>query len=300
MIDIADTIAKTNGIRDDDMRAIRQHDLLDGFPGRTEADLYLFLSDHRARLEQEFGWSLEGPQLAEGFRTRFDVQAEAERLRAAVKQTQPDAYLMGENFFDATAQRFGRVDLLFNNAGTAVIGEIRDLTLDQWRGVIETNLFGQVHAIHAVYPVMIGQGSGHIVNVASGFGMAPGPLNSPYVASKFAIFGLSHALAAEGRAFGVRVSIVCPGYLDTPMVATSQPVNADAAALRAQLPALVPVDKAAAIVLAGVARQKRVIAFPAYVGLLSFLHRFAPVLFDRFADRQVRNFRAIRREPGNA
>jgi len=200
----------------------------------------------------------------------------------------------------AALARFGRIDYFFNNAGTAVIGEIRDLTLDQWRGVIETNLFGQVHAIHAVYPVMIGQGSGHIVNVASGFGMAPGPLNSPYVASKFAIFGLSHALAAEGRAFGVRVSIVCPGYLDTPMVATSQPVNADAAALRAQLPALVPVDKAAAIVLAGVARQKRVIAFPAYVGLLAFLHRFAPVLFDRFADRQVRNFRAIRREPGNA
>ena len=66
--------------------AIREHDLLARFEGRTVTDLYLFLSDHRARLEQEFGWSLEGPQLAEGFRTRFDVQAEAERLRAAVKQ----------------------------------------------------------------------------------------------------------------------------------------------------------------------------------------------------------------------
>lgn len=196
--------------------------------------------------------------------------------------------------------RFGRIDYFFNNAGTAVIGEIRDLTLAQWRGVIEVNLFGEIHGIHAVYPAMIRQGFGHIVNVASGFGMAPGPLNSPYVAAKFGVFGLSHALAAEARAFGIAVSIVCPGYIDTPMVATSQPVNADAAAMRAQLPALVPVDKAADIVLAGVARKKRIIAFPGYVGLLAFLHRFMPPLFDRFADRQVRAFRAIRRAPESA
>ena len=198
---------------------------------------------------------------------------------------------------DTTRARFGRIDYFFNNAGTAVIGEIRDLTLAQWRGVIEVNLFGEIHAIHAVYPVMIAQGFGHIVNTASGFGMAPGPLNSPYVAAKFGIFGLSHALAAEAKAFGIAVSIVCPGYIDTPMVRTSRPVNADPEAMLAQLPPLVPVDKAAAIVLDGVARRKRVIAFPSYVGLLAFLHRFLPPLFDRFADRQVQNFRAIRRDP---
>lgn len=199
---------------------------------------------------------------------------------------------------EASLARFGRIDYFFNNAGTAVIGEIRDLTLEQWRRVIELNLFGEIHGIHAVYPVMIRQGFGHIVNTASGFGMAPGPLNSPYVAAKFGVFGLSHALAAEGRAFGVKVSIVCPGYLDTPMVSASRPINADAAAVRALLPPLVPIDKAARIVLDGVARNKRVIAFPAYVGVLAFLHRFAPALFARFADRQVKDFRAIRQEPG--
>lgn len=66
--------------------AIVEHDLLARFEGRTVTDLYLFLSDHRARLEREFGWSLEGPQLAEGFRTGFDLRAEVDRLRSAVRQ----------------------------------------------------------------------------------------------------------------------------------------------------------------------------------------------------------------------
>jgi len=66
--------------------AIEEHDLLARFPGRTVTDLYLFLSDHRARLEREFGWTLEGPQLAEGLRPRFDLAAATERLRAAVRE----------------------------------------------------------------------------------------------------------------------------------------------------------------------------------------------------------------------
>jgi NAD(P)-dependent dehydrogenase (short-subunit alcohol dehydrogenase family) len=100
---------------------------------------------------------------------------------------------------EGTAAEFGRIDYLFNNAGIAIGGEIRDLSLDAWRRVIETNLFGTIHGIYFVYPFMIRQGSGHIVNTSSVFGMAPVPLNSPYVGSKFAVFGISHSLAAEAR-----------------------------------------------------------------------------------------------------
>jgi NAD(P)-dependent dehydrogenase (short-subunit alcohol dehydrogenase family) len=91
---------------------------------------------------------------------------------------------------EGAATDFGRIDYLFNNAGAVVIGEIRDLSLAQWRRVLEVNLFGEIYGIHYAYPIMIRQGFGHIVNTSSGFGMAPGPLNTPYVASKFAIFGL--------------------------------------------------------------------------------------------------------------
>jgi NAD(P)-dependent dehydrogenase (short-subunit alcohol dehydrogenase family) len=196
---------------------------------------------------------------------------------------------------EETAASFGRIDYLFNNAGIAVPGEIRDLTLDDWRRVIDVNLCGTIHGIHHAYPIMIRQGFGHIVNTASGFGLAPGPLNSPYVASKFAVVGLSHALAAEARAFNVDVSIVCPGYIETPMIDAMNPVNADRRAVIAQIPVkLVPVDRAAATILAGVRKKKAVIAFPSYVGVLAFLHRYVPAAFARFSARQLAQFRAIR------
>lgn len=211
---------------------------------------------------------------------------------ARVDVTDADAV---RRLVEGTTGTFGRIDYLFNNAGIAAPGEIRDLSLAQWRRVIEVNLFGEIHAIHYAYPAMIAQGFGHIVNTASGFAMAPGPLNSPYVASKFAIFGLSHALAAEARDFGVDVSVVCPGYIDTAMLDGLDPANADGTAMKAQIPVkLVPVERAARIILADVARKKTVIAFPFYVGLLAFLHRFLPGLFARFSAGQISQFRKIR------
>ena len=125
--------------------------------------------------------------------------------------------------------------------------------------------------------------------------MAPGPLNSPYVASKFAIFGISHALAAEARDFGIHVSTVCPGYIKTDMIDELKPVNADGAAMRAQIPVkLVPVDKAVRIILSGVVKKRMVIAFPGYVRVLAFLHRFLPGFFTRFSAQQIKQFREIR------
>ncbi len=201
-----------------------------------------------------------------------------------------------QSLIEGTASEFGRIDYLFNNAGIAVPGEIRDLGLEHWRRVIEVNLFGAIYGIHHAYPIMIRQGFGHIVNTASGFGMAPGPLNSPYVASKFAAFGVSHALAAEAHAFGIDVSVICPGYIETAMIDAMKPVNADGTAMKAQIPVKpMSVERAARIVLAGVASKRRVIAFPGYVRLLAFLHRFVPGLFARFSARQIEQFRAIRR-----
>lgn len=200
------------------------------------------------------------------------------------------------NLIEGAAAQFGRIDYLFNNAGIVVPGEIRDLSLSDWRRVIEINQFGVIHGIHHAYPIMIRQQSGHIVNVSSGFGMAPGPLNSPYVASKFAVFGISHALAAEARGFGIDVSVVCPGYIATELMERLQPVNADTAAMKAQIPVeFVPVERAARLVLEGVARKRMVIAFPGYVRQLAFLHRFLPGLFARFSAKQVEQFRTIRR-----
>jgi NAD(P)-dependent dehydrogenase (short-subunit alcohol dehydrogenase family) len=221
------------------------------------------------------------------------VQAGGKARAIQVDVTDPASV---QALIEGTAAEFGRIDYLFNNAGIAIGGEIRDLSLDAWRRVIETNLFGIIHGIYFAYPFMIRQGSGHIVNTSSVFGMAPVPLNSPYVGSKFAVFGISHSLAAEARAFGIDVSVVCPGYLHTAMIDHLNSVDADTKDVIAQIPVkLVPPEKAAQIVLAGVARKRTVIAFPAYVDHLAFLHRSRPAQFMRLALKQVDQFRKIER-----
>jgi NAD(P)-dependent dehydrogenase (short-subunit alcohol dehydrogenase family) len=118
-----------------------------------------------------------------------------------------------ERLVDETAREHGRVDLMFNNAGIAIIGEETDVSLDDWRKVVDVNLWGVVHGIRAAYPRMVRQGSGHIVNTASLAGLSPAPFEISYTATKYAVVGLSRALRAEAAAHGVKVSVVCPGFI---------------------------------------------------------------------------------------
>src|SRR5215469_16417765 len=97
-----------------------------------------------------------------------------------------------------TAAGHGELGLMFNNAGIAVGGPVEQLTLDHWDRVLDVNVRGVVHGVHAAYPVMLRQGHGHIVNTASLAGLVPGPGLAPYAAAKHAVVGLSLSLRAEG------------------------------------------------------------------------------------------------------
>ncbi|QHT59365.1 SDR family oxidoreductase [Paenibacillus lycopersici] len=195
-----------------------------------------------------------------------------------------------------TVGKYGRIDVLFNNAGLAIVGEIRDLSLEQWKRVIDVNLLGELHGIHYVYPIMIKQGFGHIVNMASGFGLAPGPNNAPYVTSKFGIVGMSETLRAEAKDLGIDVTVICPGYIKTGMLTEMQTANADPADVASLIPVkMVDVKAAADKILQGVARKKKVVAFPGYVGALTFLYKFVPGIFLKYNLKQIRNFRKIRK-----
>ncbi len=198
---------------------------------------------------------------------------------------------------DGTVAEFGRIDYMFNNAGISVWGEVRDLTLQDWRRALEVNLVGVIHGIHYAYPIMLRQGFGHIVNTASALGIVPSPLCGPYVASKFANFGISNALRLEARAFGISVTVVCPGFIKTEMTHnTTNLVNADPQSVRALIPVkMIRVERAAQLMLAGVARKKAIVVFPAYVRMFAFLFRYLPWLFTWISLKQVANFRKIRR-----
>jgi NAD(P)-dependent dehydrogenase (short-subunit alcohol dehydrogenase family) len=110
---------------------------------------------------------------------------------------------------------YGRIDLLVNNAGYALAGFAEDIHLEELRGQLETNFFGQVAMTKAVLPAMRAQGSGHIIMVSSIAGLAANPLTSSYSASKFALEGWSEALRIELLSLGIRVVLVEPGAFDT-------------------------------------------------------------------------------------
>jgi len=127
-----------------------------------------------------------------------------------------------EGLAEAAYAKFGAVHLLFNNAGTTSVGAVWETPLEDWKRVLEVNLFGCIHGIRSFVPRMIAGGDeGHIVNTSSMAGVTPIPLKGPYVASKWAIIGLSKTLQYDLIAAGAKisVSVVCPGPVATTMTA---------------------------------------------------------------------------------
>ena len=113
-------------------------------------------------------------------------------------------------------KRFGRIDILVNNAGVgAFAGPLHEMTPEDWEKVLNTNLRGVFYLIRTFTPMMIRQGGGHIVNISSLAGKNPLPNGAAYAASKWGLNGLSYAVAEELRGKNIRVSVVCPGSVDT-------------------------------------------------------------------------------------
>jgi NAD(P)-dependent dehydrogenase (short-subunit alcohol dehydrogenase family) len=117
-----------------------------------------------------------------------------------------------------TVARSRRVDFLFNNAGIAVGSEMRECTPEDFDDVFDVNIRGVAYGILATYPVMIAQGDGHIVNTASVAGLVASGGAGSYTTSKHAVVGLSKSLRIEAREHGVRVSVLCPGAIRTPIL----------------------------------------------------------------------------------
>jgi len=117
-------------------------------------------------------------------------------------------------------ETFGRIDILVNNAGTNLpYREVVDLTLDEWRRVVDVNLTGPFLCSKAVLPAMIEQGSGKIVNISSIGGRSGAAGRSPYRPTKAALINFTQCLAAEVKRHGIDVNCVCPGGTATRMLA---------------------------------------------------------------------------------
>jgi 3-oxoacyl-[acyl-carrier protein] reductase len=137
----------------------------------------------------------------------------AEKFGDAVQGKAVDVRNQAE--VDAFVGTEERIDCLVNNAGLGVFGPVDELTGDQWREVIETNLSGCFYFLRAVAPVMKRQGSGWIFNIASLAGKNPMAGGAAYNASKFGLIGMSEAAMLDLRSHGVRVAAILPGSVDT-------------------------------------------------------------------------------------
>jgi NAD(P)-dependent dehydrogenase (short-subunit alcohol dehydrogenase family) len=119
---------------------------------------------------------------------------------------------------DAAVERFGRIDVLVNNAGNFYAGFFEEVTPENFRAQIDTNLFGPLNVTRAVLPVMRAQRSGLVVTVSSLAGITGGEFTSAYAASKFALEGWSESLTPEVAPFGIRTMLVEPGFFRTELL----------------------------------------------------------------------------------
>ncbi len=187
-----------------------------------------------------------------------------------------------------TAQTHGRLDYIFNNAGIGITGEVRDMSNDDWRNVVDINLMGVIYGTNAAYKIMVEQGHGHIVNTASASGLVGLPFATPYAMTKGGVILMSNSLRMEARPLGVKVSAICPGFVQTNIYDNATLVNTtlDAAS---DIPfRFMRVDKAAKAILRGVTRNKAMIVFPKHAKLLWALERVNHGIIERLGRPSVR------------
>jgi NAD(P)-dependent dehydrogenase (short-subunit alcohol dehydrogenase family) len=205
---------------------------------------------------------------------------------------------------ERVAHDHGHLDFLFNNAGIAVAGPVSELTLAHWNRTIDVNLRGVVHGVVAAYPIMIRQGRGHIVNTASLAGLLPAPMLTPYGMTKHGVVSLSESLRMEAVQHGVRVSVVCPGVIDTPLLDKGNPPDLPPVAhtpnARTLLTKMVgrayPAASLAEDVLDGVARNRPIIVTPRHARIPWRIYRISPRLMIESGPRLMR--RALRSAGG--
>ena len=204
-----------------------------------------------------------------------------------------------QKLVESTAETHLRLDYLFNNAGIVIGGEIQDMDSGDWSRILDANLLGVIHGVQAAYPLMVRQGFGHIVNTASLAALVPWPGTAAYAATKHGVMGLSTSLRAEAADLGVRVSVVCPGFVDTAIYQHTTYINVDREKVLRNLPAWarMSLEKCIEKILRGVARNKAIILVGWDVRLLWDCYRLAPSLYIRGSKIIARALRRARQTP---
>jgi NAD(P)-dependent dehydrogenase (short-subunit alcohol dehydrogenase family) len=193
---------------------------------------------------------------------------------------------------------YGKVDILINNAGITLGGDLRLLSDQDWERVMSVNLWGVIRMVRAVLPHMLERGTGYIVNIASAAGLVAPALWIPYSTSKFAVVGFSEGLCAAFRPKGIGVSVVCPMWVQTDILKGTPPKLAELHAPRTtpvsrslahawewlvgHLPGRqMAVEVAAQRIIRGIEREQFLVYTHGWTRLLVLARAIAPQVFSR-------------------
>jgi NAD(P)-dependent dehydrogenase (short-subunit alcohol dehydrogenase family) len=196
---------------------------------------------------------------------------------------------------DAVVAKHGKLDCIINNAGFALAGEARDCTPEDYRRVVDVNLMGVVNGSLPAYRQMAKQGGGHVVNIASLAGLTPFPMCASYAMTKAGVVNFSHTLRCEGAGLGVRVSVVCPSFIDTPIMENARYIGQNKERLKQSIPfPTLPLDKAVQKTLGGMDKNHATIVFPFHAKLLWRLTRYFHRIPNPVTNKMMRDIRAAR------
>jgi len=221
--------------------------------------------------------------------------------KAKAVKTDVTDFLTMERLVKEAFERTGRLDYIFNNAGIGIGGPVHLYGIEDWNQIIDVNLRGVINGIQAAYRVMIAQGFGHIINTASMAGLLPGPGNVAYTTTKHAVVGLSKSLRAEAAQVGVRVSVLCPGVIRTPILEGGKYgkmlIDIPREQVRQLLEKFKPMSPNlfAEKVLKSVAKNKAIIIVPSWWKKYWWMDRLSPSLGIFLSQKR---FQKVRKELG--
>ena len=195
-----------------------------------------------------------------------------------------------ERLCQTALKEMGRVDILMNNAGVAMIAEIRDTSLEDFERVLGVNLWGPIHTIHYLLPHMIERKSGHIVNVSSAAGLLGAPAGGAYAASKFGLVGLTEVLRTEVERFNIGVTAVCPSVVRSDIwnattVKGFKKEVAEPPAIFRMTP-----EAAAKQIVRAVKRNQALLVVTAHAKVLYHIKRISPALTRQVGRAMLKDF----------
>jgi len=182
---------------------------------------------------------------------------------------------------DAGHEALGAVDLVVNNAGVAVAGNVGDVKLDDWTWQIDINLYGVIYGCHAFVPYFRKRGAGHVINVASLAGLIHMPSMGPYNVTKAAVVALSETMSGELGGTDIGVTVLCPSFFETNILRSSRRTDGvdSSAAEKMMRRSRVQADDVARVALRA-ARKNELYALPHVEGRAIWgVKRLAPRTF---------------------